>query len=174
VSDVREFDAEIAASLHDAYVRAAAKIRNLWIGGGIFASLAYVTVAVTWPHSNWIAESLVPFLRLFAELLVGFSFSQAVDLMFRPASIMANLISQSPDFWKLGSHGPKVMLLLRNVNVLFALMLLAINLVHYQGTASDMMLSISAALFIGRYVGSTSADVDVLVATQSRESKESP
>jgi hypothetical protein len=153
VENVRELDAELASNLHDTYVRAGAKIRNLWIFGGLFALLAYVSVAATWQHLNWITETLVPFLRLFAELLVGFSFSQAVDLMFRPAPIMANLISQSPDFWKLGSHGPKVMILLRNVNVLFASMLLTINLVHYQGTTSDMMLSISAALFIGRYVG---------------------
>jgi hypothetical protein len=42
VGDVREFDAEIAASLHDSYVRVAAKIRNLWLLGGILALLAYV------------------------------------------------------------------------------------------------------------------------------------
>lgn len=66
------------------------------------------------------------------------------------------------------------MLLLRNVNVIFASILLIFNLVHYQGTISDMMLSISAALFIGRYVGSTSADIDVLAVTRLRKSKESP
>ena len=155
--DLAELDENAANSHRATYTRAAAKIRNLWIFGGIFAFVAYVALVAMWPRSNWITDSLMPFLRLFGELLVGFSFSQAVDLMFRPAPILADLFSRSPDFWKLGSRGPVAMLLLRNINVIFAFMLLIECLVHYQGTISDMMLSVSAALFIGRYVDSANS-----------------
>jgi hypothetical protein len=152
--ELSEFDEDAATSHYATYIRSAAKIRNLWICGGIFALLAYVMLVAMWPRSNWITDSIVPFFRLFGELLVGFAFSQAVDLMFRPAPILADLFSRSPDFWKLGSRGPIAMSILRNINLIFAFMLIIESLVHYQGTISEMMLSISAALFIGRYVDS--------------------
>jgi hypothetical protein len=153
--NLAEIDEDAANSYRSTYTQSSAKIRNLWICGGIFSLLAYVALVTQWPRSNWITDSLVPFLRLFGELLVGFSFSQAIDLVFRPAPILAKLVSQSPDFWKLGSRGPVAMYFLRNINVIFAFTLLIESLVHYQRTVSEMILSISAALFIGRYVDAT-------------------
>ena len=154
IRDLVEFDQSAATKLDTDYKPRAIRIRNLWVYGGISALLAYIASAIVWPHSNWVSESLVPLFRLIGEILVGFSFSQAVDLVFRPVPILARVVSGWTEFSRLGSRGRAVMFLLRNVNVLFALLLVTECLVHYQRTESDILLSVAAALLIGRYIDS--------------------
>jgi hypothetical protein len=166
VKDVRDLDSRIAEMYRAVCDGARPRLRNIWIAGGALAIAAYVVTVINGPHQNWTATTLVPLVRGSAEFFIGVAIGQAVDLLLRGGPIIGNLIRKKKSLKKrLGLFWPVADLFLQNINAVFAFLLLLFVLWWgYDGAPSDIVLNIAAALFVSRYIGSISSELDNLEA----------
>jgi hypothetical protein len=152
--DMETISSEDAERYRNIYERLNPKIGKTWLAGGMLALAAFGVETLNWPHANWLGATFVPLLRVLAEILIGAAFGQAVDLMLRGAPIIERWIRREKREQGLGRVRVPLLWFLRNPSVVFAVLLVGlVSIVGYQGAPTDMVLNISGALIVTRYLG---------------------
>jgi hypothetical protein len=162
-TDVEKFNQEDAERYRAVYEVLNPKIGITWAAGGVLAFAAYGVMVVNWPHSNWLATTFVPLLRILAEILIGAAFGQGVDLALRGAPIIERWIRHERVEQGFGRARAASLWFLRNPSVVFALFLIGfVSIAGYRGAATDMVLNIAGALIVTRYLGPVASRLERL------------